>query len=99
MPKLEENNDMIGHLLKCPICGEDYLHHECVETFSREDDATTGLHVSVEKLSVSTDNNVSANPSPRRDGVKIRFWCELCRGKPTLEIIQHKGCTYMSWCE
>ena len=35
--------------LNCPSCGFNYLKHEKVEIFEREEDGDIGLHVSVEK--------------------------------------------------
>jgi hypothetical protein len=44
------------------------------------------------------------NPSDRRDGIVITFWCEQCHGESgpdtnylRLAVIQHKGATYLRW--
>ena len=96
-------------MLVCPCCGEDYLHHETVTVFSRKEDAEFVRKTVVEGSSVASDkefNDVSGNPSDRRDGITIRFWCETCAdytadGKPIkqmfLHIAQHKGNTIMRW--
>jgi hypothetical protein len=39
----------------------------------------------------------SGNPSSRRDGIAVRFWCEACKAKPELLIEQSKGNTYVRW--
>jgi hypothetical protein len=38
-----------------------------------------------------------ANPSMRRTGLAIAFWCEECHGVSELTIEQHKGNTYLKW--
>jgi hypothetical protein len=49
-----------------------------------------------------TDNN-AGNPSQRRDGIAISFWCEQCgagaKGHPglTLTVAQEKGSTEIVW--
>jgi hypothetical protein len=37
------------------------------------------------------------NPSSRRGGVAIRFWCEGCDSAPELTLEQHKGETHLHW--
>ncbi|WP_141689680.1 hypothetical protein [Aeromonas sp. EERV15] len=81
--------------LLCPGCGGNYLHHRKVEVFSREEDAATGLKVTVEHLSMSTDTTLEGNPSRRRDGLKVYFDCEFCDAKPVLRLYQHKGFSYL----
>ncbi|AZB50551.1 hypothetical protein [Synechococcus phage S-H1] len=93
--------------LLCPACGGDYLHHEGLAYFDREEDAATGNltilgHLSENDelvYSASTQTKACMNlcPSPRRDGLTIGFWCELCAAKPSLSIYQHKGQTYAEW--
>jgi hypothetical protein len=43
----------------------------------------------------------SGNPSGRRDGLSIKFWCEGCKGVDEdileLTISQHKGSTLLGW--
>ena len=46
-------------------------------------------------VAVGTDQ--AENPSPRRDGVAIQFWCEACPSTPVLHIYQHKGDTMINW--
>ena len=79
----------------CPGCNETYcLHHSRVEIFNREEDDTTGLHVDVKRNSLTVDENVSGNPSARRSGLTIYFWCEHCQGMELRwHIYQHKGIT------
>jgi hypothetical protein len=91
----------IGTVLHCPNCGFNYLHHEAVTVYDRGEDAEqtgrteiSGVNRVVMSI-VSSDK--SGNPSSRRDGLAIRFWCEGCPAKPELTVVQHKGETYLAW--
>jgi len=46
---------------------------------------------------IEIDNNLDGNPSPRRQGLKIYFYCELCDEIFILNIYQHKGVTMVEW--
>jgi|GEM_PF-1153994 len=92
--------------LLCPRCGDSYLHHRSVVTFDRSEDAETVLRTGVEvgKTTVQLVPQAdSGNPSPRRDGLVIQFWCEKCGGGDDgasvieLTLAQHKGETEVSW--
>jgi hypothetical protein len=39
------------------------------------------------------DTNLTGNPSVRRHGFKVYFWCEACPAKSVLSVSQHKGVT------
>ena len=85
-------------ILKCPSCDWSNLHHVSVEVFDRAvEDALEGVHVRVEGTRVVVSNDQTGNPSSRRDGLLIRFTCETCEATPILQMIQHKGSTYMEW--
>lgn len=94
-PKFEDDYG-IGWVLLCPCCHYTYLHHEKVEVFERYEDTESGrpsgLHVTIDG-GVKIDRDVTENPSSRRDGLKIFFWCEGCGAKPVLTLLQHKGNT------
>lgn len=78
--------------LLCACCGESNgLHHATIDVFDRQEDATKGLHVHVHAGQAAIDTDLTGNPSARRDGIKITFWCELCGGSSSLSIAQHKG--------
>ena len=94
MMKLGDYTEGYGAELICPACDGTHMHHERVEVFEREEDAVVGLHVTVADMQVTTDMSLEGNPSRRRDGLAIRFWCEECGGKSLLTISQHKGNTY-----
>ena len=85
----EDNFDV----LKCPECGVSSLHHYRVEYFDREQDDHFGLHVSIQNGKVTQDQDMTDNPSTRRGGLSIFFWCESCNEMPVLRIAQHKGQT------
>lgn len=87
--------------LKCPGCGELYLHHGAVRVFDRREDSEV---VDVTKVvgGLSSTHRVpstgSGNPSSRRGGITIEFSCEHCEGPGfTLTIAQHKGYTLVGW--
>jgi hypothetical protein len=48
-------------------------------------------------LQVFSDLHDNRNPSNRRDGIVIKFWCEECTNISLLCIQQHKGCSYIHW--
>ena len=84
-------------VLKCPSCDWSNLHHVSVEVFERAEDALSGVHVLVDGAGVVVNNDITGNPSARRDGMYISFACETCEAKPVLKLLQHKGSTYMEW--
>lgn len=98
----------LGNTLVCPCCNEEYLHHGTVTVFDRNEDApfvrktTVADYVGV----ASVDNESSGNPSGRRTGLSIEFWCEHCspfdendnpKNTMLLHILQHKGNTCLHW--
>jgi hypothetical protein len=81
--------------LLCPACGDNYLHHDKVEVFERcGEDSETGFHATIENMRIEIDRDMAGNPSQRRDGMKIEFYCEGCEKRSVLKIVQHKGITY-----
>ena len=98
--------------LGCPRCGGEYLHHLAVVIHDRQEDDREVVRTVVgrdvlERKSMS--NASSGNPSSRRDGVAILFYCENCHGDedsddgeaPLLELTlaQVKGQTVVAWRE
>lgn len=73
--------------LQCPTCGYDNLHQDRIEVFLDNDllgeDRRTA-HVTITRQFPVTDSDMADNPSPRRDGLLIHFWCEHCEIKPAL---------------
>ncbi len=95
--KFSEYQDGFGGELICPSCKSSYLHHDKVEVFECGEDASYGIHVTVENTKVTLDTSLEGNPSARRHGLKIYFWCEGCAAKPILTLQQHKGNTYVNF--
>jgi len=108
-PKFDESGYDCPPILLCPKCGFDYLHHEKIEIFERQaEDDKQGLHLVVasradstvaasSRINVLTNTDISENPSRRRNGMKISFWCEGCDVVSVLVIEQHKGQTFMDF--
>jgi hypothetical protein len=85
--------------LLCPNCGHDHLHHEGVVSYDRAEDDERIMMTTVRgqyASSLVTQNNAQ-NPSARRDGVAISFWCEGCHEHWELTIAQHKGKSLCQW--
>jgi hypothetical protein len=96
-PELSEESGVIGRVLLCPYCGEEYTHHDRVEIFDCGEDAESGLHVVVAGERMTADRQLTGNPSRRRHGLRIHFWCEICGGRRfALTIVQHKGATFLN---
>ncbi len=89
--------------LVCPDCGGDYLHHECVDIFSRSEDEETGRLTRAEGLDGNrgfltiSDAPESESKSARRGSISIKFRCELCGKHPVLSFSQHKGNTLVEF--
>ncbi len=89
--------------LLCPRCGSFYLHHyDAVFYEPGKEDAESLVKISVKGMTVKTElvpTATSGNPSLRRDGFSMLFWCEQCgQDKPVeLTISQHKGVSLMEW--
>ena len=102
-----------GTSIKCAVCGLQNVHQLGVEVFERKEDAEHGLHVVVggHESGLGTKQTrswlfadsdvVSSNPSTRRQGLRIPFFCESCScDHPSGPhfwwlIYQHKGWTYI----
>ena len=81
--------------LKCPNCGETHLHHDEVTVcFRSSEDSKTGLKTIMSRFGTHVDRDAQQyNPSSRRSGLTIEFWCEICGCASVLSIAQHKGQT------
>jgi|SRR6516165_11221631 len=86
--------------LMCPACHGTNLHHNRVIVFSRVEDEAQILRTEVYSgrgaVLVKRDEGID-NPSNRRDGIAIGFYCEDCPATPELTIKQHKGVTFIQW--
>ena len=81
----------------CPGCGNEYLHRVGVMSFDRKEDFAVGKRTTI-IVHEETDSSVSVgvsrlegNPSCRRGGMTILFWCENCDECSRMDIAQHKG--------
>ena len=91
-------NGVAEAVLTCPKCRDWYLHHGTVTIFDRgrEDGPTTAIEVSGTSVKFHHPPE-KYNPSSRRDGLAIEFWCESCGYTRELTIAQHKGITVFDW--
>ena len=88
-----------GAALLCPECGENFLHHTEVTVFSRpaEDGPVTSTRIHPDAAVHVLPGHWKGNPSSRRDGLAVRFYCENCDVDAELTIAQHKGETSIQW--
>lgn len=101
IPQFEIHEDKGEAVLVCGHCGCDsnYLHHKTVTVYSRphEDGNVSETEVSGTGDVVARKVSLGRNPSSRRDGIAIGFWCEQCDYYAELTIAQHKGQTCVKW--
>jgi len=97
--------DSNGDGLCCPRCGENNLHHDAFDWYWRpaEDRPSNNIRIEYDTATMRPDA-AKRNPSTRRDGMRLQFWCEHCHGgdqpeRPRFELLiyQHKGTTYIVW--
>ncbi len=97
---LHVNSDGI---LCCPACGGENLHQTDVSVFNRVVEDGPSIAVVIDhKTGMPLADDPTRNPSSRRQGLIVEFWCETCdddRGRQNLEIAQHKGNTFIRWQE
>lgn len=87
-------------ILPCPYCGFEYLHHDRVTVYSRKEDAVRTLITRISESGAASHEiapSPAGNPSGRRHGLAIHFWCEGCDGDIELTIAQDKGRTEIRW--
>ena len=84
--------------LECPYCGGENLHQKNCTTYWRNtEDSNFGISTFSADEQALFSANMNGNPSSRRDGISISFWCESCGDISQLDIIQHKGSTFIAW--
>lgn len=80
------------------LCGSEELHQREVSVFWRDgEDSQTGKNIRSTLRATESFLTQGENPSPRRDGLLVKFSCEQCDSEPELAIYQHKGRTCMKW--
>jgi len=108
MMKLELKDYDDADAIKCPHCGDTYLHHDEVRVFERSEEAAMKMCVTVRGMDVEplgepprfptvrVDDSMVGSPSDRRQGIEVGMWCENCGKRSQLQIVQHKGMTILS---
>jgi hypothetical protein len=89
-------------ILVCPRCHDSHscLHHGRLTVYHRCEDEARLTRIDVSNGSAlikRIDSEGSGNPSSRRNGLAIDFYCELCDLSSELTIAQHKGQTLLAW--
>lgn len=76
-----------------------YLHLCGIQVFSRhQEDADHGIKISMFNDDIVITDDITGNPSLRRDAVSLYFNSEGC--KPIrMDVIQHKGISYVEFHE
>lgn len=84
--------------MTCPNCGGEHLHQDRCEVYWRQSEGgPSDTIISSTAESTKQSGVQDRNPSDKRDGVLIRFWCENCSAHPELAVYQHKGNTIVRW--
>ena len=85
--------------LCCPVCGEGYGFHQSQYRISNpeyHDDKS--VVVSASTLHHVDSTGYKLEDCRPRESIEIKFWCENCGVDDLrLQILQHKGETYMNW--
>ena len=98
---------LVPPILACPHCGSEYLHHTDITIFDCEEDGPETITIVPrgDGPRAARADETGGNPSSRRHGLAIRFYCEICSEVGVddyiadfeLTIAQHKGKTYVAW--
>ena len=85
--------------MTCAHCGEHYLHRTETRHYLRSEDSGTGTVVvtSPDGSYTMQAAPMDGNPSSRRSGLTVKFFCELCGKLSQLSLAQHKGSTSIRW--
>ena len=98
-------------LVRCPHCGDEHSHHDCVDHFERAEDripACTRIGRPTRPYLADEDGNETGQPelppdaapdqtpSSRRNGLRIWLYCESCGGRFSIQLAQHKGNTFLA---
>lgn len=100
-----ETVESYGTTIACPYCKDPHgFHHRRIDAYFRKNDRDKhGPYVSIdyEKGLSKYDrfSSMDENPSGKRDGISIWFWCETGCPDSKLNIKQHQGTTYFEWGE
>jgi hypothetical protein len=82
--------------LTCTHCIHDCTHHGPTHVWLRpRGEDGPSRKVTTLDNGVAIEEDAQGNPSGRRDAVEIVYSCEECGGLSALQVIQHKGATYL----
>ena len=93
--KSKPNDLDTDNLFCCSSCKSIDTHQKSVDVFFREEDSDTGVATHVDDNGTTSTSDQTDNPSPRRDGIVISLECEQCPAITKVNIVQHKGGTYI----
>jgi hypothetical protein len=85
--------------LGCPNCKGYNMHHIRARVSFRTEDSNEGVYADVAKDGVLTGRTQEFNPSARRSGLLIDFWCEDCHEYSLFALAQHKGSSLVYWAD
>jgi hypothetical protein len=91
---------MEGTEIKCPRCKEVYNHQEAPVVWMRKEDQLNSIVYDISETEPGQPcqpkiRDSRWNPSPRRHGLTVTMYCEICGENWLLELYQHKGVTYL----
>ena len=83
-------------ILTCPHCEWDYTHQGDVQVWHRAEDEAHGTWANITRHGATSCPVLpDGNPSPRRNGLRVKMDCENCGSAFSLIVAQHKGQTYL----
>ena len=95
----------MNQILQCPHCKHDKIHQIETQLYCREEEkdevlVLVGMYTGMISQAKASQTNRSisiANPSVRRQGMRVIFKCEGCDEYPQLVLHQHKGDSTLQW--
>lgn len=88
---------MKEQLIECLHCGNSYTRQYKTTIYERGEDDKFGKKYTIigKELKIFKKSKLNGNPSDRRDGITIDIKCEFCGKDTKINIIQHKGQTFI----
>lgn len=88
--------------LLCPLCTGAFLHSTYVVVYDRHQGGLKTFETTIDHVEMSrsaVDSEVSDNPSEKRHGLAVGFYCEDCGEDEEFELTfaQHNGQTLVQW--
>jgi predicted GIY-YIG superfamily endonuclease len=82
-------------VLHCPVCDFPFTHLKNVTVWARPEDCTPNtVLIETQTGHIHVGNSNEGNPSSRRDGLSMLFYCENGEHTFIIDIAQHKGETF-----